>query len=736
MFVKNVLTALFCGALLLQGCASSQTTITPENAVLISESSKVVAWPSSAPIPIVSESKESSSRHTDAEIVRGTGQFVKPGRILAEAMTTENGDITFHFVNASIQDVSKAVLGDLLKLDYVVAPGVQGTVTLDTAQPISRDAVLPALLDAFRFAGVAVVQVGGTWRVVSLADAPRQGEPLLDSTVTEAGSPGFSIEIVPLRYVGAEEMQRLLEPLAPQGGILRADQTRNLLVLAGSQAELSSMRDQIATFDVDWLKGMSFAFLPLKVADVKSVAEELGDLLNQQGGSVSSVVRIVPVERMNAILLISPQSAYLDELRTWVERLDRGNEKDDVQLYVYPVQNGRAADLAKVLHKIFGGGVDETGSQPSSRDAGATSANLDSSMGQSFGNSSFSGQSPGMGVNTPQYSSQASNTAQYSSQTSNDAANSGLKPEPNISNGNASAGANGLQITADETNNALLILATAQQYSMIEAALKRLDHQPLQVMIEASIAEVTLTNDLQYGVQYFLSSGNFSFAQTATQSLPPAAPVPGFATVYSVGSNRIILNLLEGVTKVNVVSAPQLMVLNNQTASLQVGDQVPIQTSTAESTITNNAPIVSSIEYRDTGVIVKITPRVNDNGLVLIDIAQEVSDVAPTTTSTLNSPTFSERRFTSSVAVKDGETIALGGLISDSRNKTSSGLPYLRDIPVIGAVFGNESDQNARTELLVLLTPHVIRTDTDAQAATEELRRRLRAVAPVAARVH
>jgi general secretion pathway protein D len=180
-----------------------------------------------------------------------------------------------------------------------------------------------------------------------------------------------------------------------------------------------------------------------------------------------------------------------------------------------------------------------------------------------------------------------------------------------------------------------------------------------------------------------------------------------------------------------VLSSPELFVLNNHTASLQVGDQVPVTTQSAVSIETSTAPLVNSVEYRDTGVILKVTPRVNDSGLVLLDIAQEVSDVATTDTSNIDSPTIQQRKISSSVAVQDGETIVLGGLIKDNRSNIKAGLPYLRDIPVLGELFGSRDKTHDRTELMVLLTPKVVRDQTDVQALTRELQHKLPAAAPL-----
>jgi general secretion pathway protein D len=268
--------------------------------------------------------------------------------------------------------------------------------------------------------------------------------------------------------------------------------------------------------------------------------------------------------------------------------------------------------------------------------------------------------------------------------------------------------------------------------------LRKIDIIPLQVLIEATIAEVTLNDALTYGTQFFLggkvrgtlsqaSSGQTNtIATIAGNPIGAASNFPGF--VLNNGA-REVLNALSDVTKLRVLSAPQVMVLDNEPARLQVGAQVPVLTQSQQSTIAANAPIVNSVDYRDTGVILVVTPRVNSGGLVTLDISQEVSDVAPSAatqvTSTQNSPTFDERLIRTRVAIQDGQTVGLAGLIRDSDSEGNSGVPVLKDIPLLGSLVSNQNNSRQRTELLVLITPHVVKDQRDARALTEDLRNQL-----------
>jgi general secretion pathway protein D len=291
-----------------------------------------------------------------------------------------------------------------------------------------------------------------------------------------------------------------------------------------------------------------------------------------------------------------------------------------------------------------------------------------------------------------------------------------------------------ITITSDDSNNAIVVYATQRQYDVVADALRKLDIRPLQVVIEAAITEVTLTKELQYGVQWSFGFGQNTVSYSEGTTAAPVQNFPGFSYLFTNGTTiSATINALASITNVKVLSAPKLLVLNNHTAALQVGDEVPIETASSSSVIGSDSPIVNSIDYLDTGVILKVTPRVNDGGLVLLDISQEVSDVAstPTSSAQIQSPTIEQRRIASSIAVQDGQTIALGGLIRDTRTDENDGVPLLKDIPVLGNLFKNTDNQDTRTELLVLLTPRVIKNPTDAQAITDELRQEIKLADPL-----
>jgi general secretion pathway protein D len=685
------------------------------------------------PIPLLAPGQRAGVAR--AEIELGTGRLIgaapgqPPGLEIAPG-----GEVTLDLVNVDVRDVARSVLGDLLKLPYAVDATLQGTVTLRTGRPIPRSAVLGALTDALALSGIALVERGGLVQLVPLANAPREAR------LAGPDGAGFVTRVVTPANVAAADLARVLEPLLPAGAAIRADPARNALIISGTERTIAEMLDNLAVFDVDALKGLSFALLPLRNAPPREVAREIASMLGGGGSALAGLVRVVPVDRLHAVLVTSVKPEQLRRVRGWIEWLDQGGGSDERQFYVYRVQNGRAVDLAAVLRKAIG--IEAGSAGGGARPPASVLPPLPGTGGP--GPPGAPGGAFGAGVAAP-------GAANVPPVLAGDLPAAPPAGTPDQDTGQAGTGAampsgggSGPRITADEINNALVITATPHEYAQIEAALLKLDIPPLQVLVEATIAEVTLTNQLSFGLQYFIKSGNFR----AFFGTPPtdqtgngssiSAPFPGFSLIpglnagfVSNGGTNVVLQALSQLTNIRVLSSPNLLVLNNQSARLQVGDQVPIATQSAVSTIVPNAPVVNSIEYRDTGVILSVTPRVNAGGLMLLDITEEVSNPTTTTTSSLTSPTISERRVTSSVAIGDGQTIALGGLIQDSRQTDKTGIPLLSDIPVIGALFGTRNNQLTRTELIVMITPHIVRDRRDAEAVTEELRQKLRLAVPV-----
>ncbi|OYW45791.1 MAG: type II secretion system protein GspD [Sphingomonadales bacterium 32-68-7] len=647
-----------------------------------------------APQPIESaETAPSGPESLEPEpAVRATivaGEAPVPAPPQSVQFQPDSGNISLNFPASDVRVVAKATLGDILRVPFTVSPDATASVAVVTPMPIARSSLIPFLEDALRASGLALIAQNGGYAIMPLASARSSG-------VVGSAAVGYSTEVIRLEFVAAAEIRKLLDSVVP-GTVTAVDPVSNSITIAGTSGQRSSARELLKQFDVNWLRNMSFALFVTERTDSRLIVPELDKLINAPNAPTQGLIRIIAMDRLNGILAVSAQPQYLDDVRRWIEILDREGEGSQRRLFVYHVQNGRSRDLARTLNVAFG----------RRGDSGGQSANTDPFAPAE--------EASPASANPPASAALAA------------AASPGAAPgDP--ADGDVIEGT----ISSDDVNNAIIVYSTPREYALIEDALRQLDVLPYQVLIEAAITEVTLTDTLRYGVQWNFQSGDANFALGEGEGANPIRFFPGFS-FFIAPENDIsaTLNALERRTNIKVVSAPKLLVLNNQTAALQVGDQVPISVQSSVGVQNPDSPIVSSIEYRDTGVILKVTPRVNRGGLVLLDIAQEVSDVAQNTTSDISSPVISTRRISTSIAVQDGQVIALGGLFRESKNLGNSGIPLLSRIPIIGAfLFGNNSDVSNRTELLVILKPTVLRTIDDGRAITEELRSKIRTLEP------
>jgi general secretion pathway protein D len=669
------------------------------------------------------------------------------------------GDISLNFVDTDIREVVSQVLGGILRATYTIDPGVAGTATLRTAQPVARAQLLPILQTLLAQNGAALVQAGGIYRVLPAGAAPAAPAGAVAPRVA-AASDGATV--VPLRNASAEDLARVLQPFVGGGARITADAGRNLLLVGGDPQARDVLLGLVQAFDVDLLAGQSYALLPVTSGDARDFASAMQDALRGQGGgALAGVVRVVPMQRINAVLVVSAQRSAIDQARRVYALVERGRRQSVRGWSVYFLQNNRSNDIAYVLQQAFtprnvtaqptpagstapgrstrqlnstsGGTPGGVGGLSGVQQGGGSGGGIGgSSGGSSLGSGSVgSGPAPGLGGGSdPGGQTGGLGGGQ---QTSANPLLGGLDPSGGPGGGGEAA-ADTMRIVPNPQNNALLIYATPQERDTVEAALRRLDILPLQVRIDAVIAEVTLNDALQFGTQFFFREGSVSSAlgnaastalgNVATTALTGA--IPGYVFAAGAANSRVAISALQSVTDVRVLSSPQLMVLDNEPARLQVGSLVPFLTQSAQSTLTTGAPVVNSIAYRETGVIMEVTPRVNSGGLVTLDIAQEVSDVDPSqTTRGLNSPTFLQRTVRSRVAVQDGQTIGLAGLIRDNVTTGNGGIPWLRSVPLLGALVSQQDNRRQRTELLVLITPRVIHDQRDARSLTEDLKAQL-----------
>lgn len=630
----------------------------------------------------------------DVELILGKQKYYRSDiKKPSSSRRGQGAGVALNFERASIREVVKVVLGDILKETYTVEPGVEGEVTINSSEPISRDALIPTLESLLQTQGAVLYRDDtGNYRVAARSNIKGRG------FMPSAGKikPGYGIQVVPLRYIPAAEMQKILAPIANPDAFVRVDPNRNLLVLAGTSSELANLVSTVKTFDVDVLKGMSVGLYRVKNVEASLVAKNLDALFGESGNSpMAGMIKIMPIEHMNSIMIISANPDYLKDMKDWVDRFDQVSPTAGQQLFVYHVQSGEAEHLAEMLNQIFGGKKkSKKGSLP-----GANTSSL----------------APGL---EPAAVGQNPTGQQPTAKTMLGGSDGGVNINPDAE----------VRIVADKTNNSLMILSTQETYDQILEALKRIDVMPMQVQVEASIMEVSLTDGLEYGLQWYFKNNAFGKNGTGMLDLDSksglSAAVPGFSYSLTGGNGAVtgVLNALANESKLRVISSPSILVLDNQTANIRVGNQQPVFTG---SSTTDGGVVTQNVQFKDTGVSLQVTPHVNSNGLVKMDVQQDVTDVGEIDQAT-GQRSFLQRNIKSNIAVKSGETIVLGGLIRDNTTDGKSGLPGLSNVPVVGNLFSGTKQNVARTELLVLITPTVIKSQRDLVKTGQEMRDRMR----------
>ncbi|HEY8229268.1 MAG TPA: type II secretion system secretin GspD [Rhodanobacteraceae bacterium] len=709
----------------------------------------------------------------------GTGVFINAAAAHGKSGGVANagGTITFNFDNQPVQAAVKAILGDVLHANYSIAPDVKGTVTFATSQPVTQEEVLPILQMLLSWTGNALIHQNARYLVVPI-DQAAAGNLVPGLGAVSPGA-GYAARLFPLHYVSAEAMQKLLKPFADSKAFLLVDPLRNILVMGGTPDELANYQRIVRTFDVDWLRGMSVVVIPLQHVQAAELVGQLETIFTEQGGeknetqqkvpgsnvtvtfgnsgsatagSISSMVRLIPLKQSNSLVVITSQPSYIDEVRRLVTTIDNGAGNAS-GLYVYNVLNVKASDLAKHLNELFGNGsngnsqnqagavapgfspLEQTGQGRLGAQSGFGSfaqdstfgGGADSGSGDTFGGSSGSSDSSMVFGSTQSRRQQQGNQGSVAFTTSE-----------------------GVRIAAVNENNQLLIRATPSAWQKLLPVIERLDEKPLQVQIETKVLEVNLTGEFQFGVQYYLGG--------LMGSQPGSPPTPGVdnayrrhqgaaglggvqyatsdALFYSFAGNKLqfALSALETSGDAKVLSAPSTVVLNNQETTFKVGEKIPIvQTYLVPGVGVGSSSGISNagqVQYIDTGVLLDVVPRVSPGGLVYMDVQQIVSKPSATTDKNGNY-TISNRALSTEVAVQSGQTVLLGGMIQQTDSIQDNGVPFLNRIPVLGRLFGTTDRNRARTELIVLITPRIIRNPEEARRNTDEYETQFESLKPI-----
>ncbi len=650
------------------------------------------------------------------EVYEGTGVFIDQRAVRDRADPPgEDGEITLNFEGQGIQEVVNAILGHMFQENYVISPGVSGEVTFATARPLTRDQVMPVLEMLLRWNGATLIWREGQYHVIPIAEAVRGNlVPRLDS---DREGIGYEVMVVPLDYIAPEKMAEILEPYAREDGVFDADNARGLLFLAGTSYELSNYLQIIETFDVDWLAGMSIGMFSLSRIEVNDLLPELESVFGEEGDTpLTGMFRFVPLERLNAVMVITPSEHYLKEAEKWIRRLDRSSPEAGARLYVYRVKNLEADVLAGYLGDLFGTGG--TRAQRPRERRGDLAPGMEPASVSSVGD--FQRQ-------------QAERTGQ--------------RDEPRTTEGGMQLGDDGdVRITAVQETNSLLIQSSPSQYDAILSAIKRLDEEPLQVLVEAQVLIVDLSDQLNYGVSWFLANRGpefggpevpDSFAPTRRQNRARIGGGDNLVNITRRSVDRTFvaatIDALESVSNVRTISSPSLMVRNNSQATINVGRQLPVQsTRFIGGTTGDTGGTIGNVQFINTGVILEVTPRVNPGGLVYLTIRQEVS--SPGDAGVGGNPSINTRQISTEVAIQSGQTIMLGGLIQEDESVGRDGVPGLQRVPLVGGLFRTTTNSLDRTETLVLITPTVIESMDKLRETSDEVRSRFRALEPLGRR--
>ena len=638
-------------------------------------------------------------------------------------MDASGDGYTLNFENAPVANVAKSILDDVLGVGYVIDPRVQGSISLSTERPIAKKDMLFILESALHANNLIMVREGKAYRIAPATEAgvggvDRGGNP-------DGVEPGYGMTVVPLRYVSATTALKLLDGFAARPGAIRADPTGQLLLVVGSGNERQSALDVVRNFDVDWLHGRSVGMYPVQNSSPEPIVAELEKIMDSgDAGLGHGLVKFQAVTRLNSILVVAAKPDLLRAAARWISRLDEPAGAT-ASVKVYKVRYGDAKQLAQMLTQVFvtsGAGSAANEIAPSSGTKALTPTER------------LTGGRPPTATEPPAGAASTAGSA---------AAQFGALPVATLNSELTSLGQSGqggpqlpnVRITADATNNSVLIFAKADEYKIIERTLIQLDRPRMQVAIEVTIAEVTLNNELNYGVQFWLHNGALS--NTLTGVIPSAANNlaqnprgPGLTgglnvVVGNTLTPRVVINALHQLTDVRILSNPSLVVVDNGEATLEVGDQIPISTGSATVLSANNA-VVNTVDYKNTGIIMHVLPRVNSNGSVLLNIDQEISAVPPGTSTATLTPTISQRKITSEISVVSGQTVLLAGLIQDQQEASRVGIPLLNQIPYVGSAFGTSGKTDVRTELIIFIKPQIIRDGADASMVAEELRSKMR----------
>lgn len=700
--------AIGCLVSALVGCAAqpaansvdSAARLAPTAAASQPAKTRKVVGPEKSQQPMVESSR-------GGEIFQvGTGQVVRPAIPSATAAGADDRIVSLNFENGDIREIAKNILGDLLQENFIIDPRVTGTISVRTPKGIKRSDLVPTFESLLRNVNAALVKDGNLWRVIPAAEAV---PGLVTPRLMAVNGNGLTVHILLVRNIGAKELQRVMLPFAKGGdAAVRVDELRNLLFLTGTEQEVKHLIEISTMFDIDLMAGMSFLLYPLQNSEAKLVVADWEKLFPQGANPYAGLLRIAAIERMNALLLVSPRANIITQAREIVDRLDkRADGGSQPQLFVHFLQNTQAAKIQPILQQALSGNRAQTSTATVA--PGQTPVNLTAPISPI----------PGASNSLPGNISQAPSTVQPTTPRASPATT------PAGAGGGLTLARNAI-IVADPDRNALLITATSAEFTAIESIIKKLDVLPKQIAIEVQIAQVTLKDDFQFGLQSFfqgkiLDSQNRLTAANGTGSVTGA----GFTYIWKkTDAIKAILNMSESKNNVRTLAQPTMITLDNQKVTFTSGVSTSVKTQTQSSNGTVGAQ--DSFQYIETGISLTVTPRVSGEN-VFLEIQQQISDPRVNPNGNGN-PDVSKSSTSTSVMVQSGDTMLLGGLFQGSSGNSSDGLPLLSSIPIVGGLFGAQGWNSNRTELALLITPRIISDNDESREIVDELRKKLKGI--------
>ncbi|MGH7871286.1 MAG: type II secretion system secretin GspD [Candidatus Binatia bacterium] len=669
------------------------------------------------------------------------------------------GMVSLNFNRADLIEIIH-IIAQQLRLTYTIDPEVKGTVTINSAEPLRSEDLLPIFHQLLRMNGAVAVRTGNLYHIMPIKDGKGLARP-----IGQGREDSFALQIIPVRFFSVAEMKKVLTPFLQPGAEIIENPRGNFLVVMDLPSNIQRLMEIADMIDVQVFAGTRMEIYPPKVASAEELSVEMTKIMQSFASSAPQsdtfTAQFIPLPRINQLLVISHSEAAWTYARRWLERIDVVAEGPGRRIFIYAVENGKAAELADVLSQALGqpstGKRDNTPTlqdiHRSTAGGGTNPATGRSTMGSNFGSSSSS--------SSGSFGQQRSNTGSAFATVpvpgQVPAPGLGVPPQtvpPQAPGAPRPAGQAGqaqqpqqppeqLRIVPDPATNSLIIYGTAQEFQNIKNILKDLDAIPRQVLIEAMVLQVDLSDSESLGVDFeifrgsrtifgqaFSSRGAFRTLGDLFPAAPGFGPSSGLSGIVGGQDLRAMIRVLATDSRVKLLSSPSVLAADNRPARIQVGSEEPVPTGTISAAVGGVAQS-TSIQYRNTGRILTIIPQVNSRGLVNLQIKAEVSargDDVNFGASGETFPSFNTQDAETTAVVHDGDALVIGGLIGERRSKTRNGIPYLMDIPVFGRFFGTTSDNNQRTELIMMITPRVIRTRAESVVVTDEFLSKLSTV--------